>query len=315
MPVKHLGQKTFGTIDHNAIMAALAIEKVGVGSTAEVTDTNTFWEKMSDLPGNEWTDLGYIEGKTFNTVTYSGADLVTCRGDWPGKTWHYKNCVFDFRNVPLGDQDEAFSVVYGATATLENCVIIGAKKAILCGTGDDGDWGGRLTMRNCLILGCGRRTPEAQQGYTVTMDRCWIHNWGIEETFDVRAFATWAHDDAKITITNCIYTRNSGLGSNDARDIAEWIGWYTNEYGVLAAVGKDRYGLSGSLRAIEKIGGGTIIAEHNYRNQDDFVTGGDTCWSMTKNEADALIAALEAICPDLQPIVGKTLSQYWAAEV
>lgn len=307
LTIKYVGDKTFGTIDEEEIIAKLAKETATAGDCYEVTDTNSFWQ----YNGEDWTNLGYIYGKVYNSIPQSGADLLTCDGRQRGKSWIYKNCIFDARSIPLDSQDEAISVVWGATARLENCLILNAKKAILCGTGDSGDWGGRLTMENCLIINAGRRCPEAQQGYQVNMYNCWIHNWGIEETFDVRAFAAWAHDDATINIKDCIFTRNSGLGSNDATDIANWVGWYTNEFGAIPAIGKKRYGQSGSLRAIEDIGGGNIGSVHCYRNQSDFTLGGDVTWGMNKAEANAMIAELEAALPDMTPYLGKALTAYW----
>lgn len=308
-PPVHLGKLTLGMTDPAAInQHMLASYSVAPASTAEITDTNTFFR----FDGTRWSNLGYITGNVYTAADINGhGDLVTCLGTETAKTWNYKNCVFDLRGTPLDQQDEMFSVVQGAHASLENCVFLGGKKAILCGSGDSGDWGGSLTMKNCVVIGCGRRMPEAQQGYTVTMNGCWLHNWGIEETFDVRTFAVWVHDSATADVTGCVFTRNTGLGGNSDKDIAEWIGWYTNEFGALQALGKERYGVSGSLRAIERIGGGSFTASNNYRNQSDFVAGGDTCWSMNAEGARAQIEVLNRVCPDMAPYLGKSLLQYW----
>lgn len=100
--------------------------------------------------------------------------------------------VYDFRVCPKADQDEVLSGVDGADVRLSGVVILGGIKAILAGNGDhpgNDTLSARWLLEDCVILGAGRRCPEAQDGTTVIMRRCWIHDWG--RTFDVRAFGGW----------------------------------------------------------------------------------------------------------------------------
>ena len=123
-----------------------------------------------------------------------------------------RNCIIDFSNIPHENQDEAIAGIYGAQVTIEDTVIIGSIKAMLCGNGDYPDVDrerGQWNLNRVLFLGCGRRCPEAQDGVHLTMTNCIIENWG--EAFDVRAFGTWAHSGASIVAKDCLFAQKHNL--------------------------------------------------------------------------------------------------------
>ena len=133
-------------------------------------------------------------GLIFNKLAHPQADALTLVEDTV-----INCCIFDFRNIPLSEQDEIVSGVDGPKVTIRNSLFLGGIKAMLAGNGDhliNDSATARWDLENCIIIGSGRRCPEAQDGTIVTMRKCWIHNWG--HTFDVRAFGAWAHRGGKI---------------------------------------------------------------------------------------------------------------------
>ena len=100
-----------------------------------------------------------IKGKTYAAPTFGlGGDCVQVWGG-DGDTL-IRDCVFDLTAVPLEDQDEAIDCIKGARVSIQRCVFIGCKKAILGGNGDypaEDQAGGLLTLRNCAFVRCGRR--------------------------------------------------------------------------------------------------------------------------------------------------------------
>lgn len=142
-----------------------------------------------------------------------------------------RNCIIDFRNVPEEEQDEAISGVCGAVVEVENTIIIGAKKAMLCGNGDYPNQDkelGRWNLFNVAFIDCGRRCPEAQDGVHVYMNQCLIENWGV--TFDVRSFGAWAHRGATIEANKCVFIQKEHPSiKNFLVDLGNHIGQAFND--------------------------------------------------------------------------------------
>ena len=163
-----------------------------------------------------------IENRIFNSQhdIGEGGDMIFFSGphspDNPYKHDDFehlivRNCILDLRSVPLAQQDEAISGVCGANVEMHHTLVIGAKKAMLCGNGDwpeqdraHGEW----LINGCVFINCGRRCPEAQDGVRVTMRNSWVHDWGYPP-FSVRAFGAWARTGASIIAENCLFTQSA----------------------------------------------------------------------------------------------------------
>ena len=230
---------------------------------------------------------------------HKGFDAITTYG--PGIVTEITNCVFDFRSGDTENMDECLDCVDGAIVKLKGCIIIGGIKAILAGNGDhpenDAKYG-RLEMEDCVLIGNGRRCPEAQDGVIVTMKRCWIHNWG--ERFDVRAFGAWAHRGAKITAEECLFTQSGTILSlgikNTIVDLANHIGQAWNDHSKFRL-------LPGVARGLTADTDGEVSAHRCYRNKKWIAIDG--CDSFIESdEALSIAMQIESNCRDLRPWLG-----------
>lgn len=197
--------------------------------------------------------------------------------------------TYDWRSCPVDTQDEVISGVNGARVLLRSVVILGGIKAILAGNGDhpgnDSDLG-HWEIEDCVILGSGRRCPEVQDGVSLTMRRCWIHDWGRH--FDTRAFGAWAHRGGRIIAEDCLFTQSSGLLGlglrNTVVDLANHIGQAVNDEGLPALLRPRTY-LPGICRGLTADTGGFVLATRCYRNRS---------WIRLEN-CDPYISRSEAI--------------------
>ena len=124
-----------------------------------------------------------------------------------GQDWLVEDCLIDLSACPLGQLDEAVGVVWGSSAVFRRCVIRGAGKLVLCGSGDTDklnvERGKTVIFEDCILEGFGRRGPEAQSGMRVMLRGCLIRSWGAPDRFDVRSFAAWAHHGGGIEAGPC----------------------------------------------------------------------------------------------------------------
>lgn len=213
-----------------------------------------------------------------------------------GQDWLVEDCLIDLSACPLGQLDEAVGVVWGSSAVFRRCVIRGAGKLVLCGSGDTDklnvERGKTVIFEDCILEDFGRRAPEAQDGVRVLMRRCVIRNWGVRSRFTVRAFAAWAHDGASIRAEDCVFWQDRFLQAGLrglAVDLANWIGWAWNR--------RDRNPLHwimpGVCRGLTASQGGTVSAAHCYKNRWWIRLSGHEGPRMGKKEALALMAELE----------------------
>lgn len=225
-------------------------------------------------------------------------DGVTAQG--PYRVTIISDRVFDFRGYPTSQQDEVISGVNGATVRLERCVILGGIKALLAGNGDHpgndincAHW----DMEDCIIIGAGRRCPEAQDGTTVTMRRCWLHNWG--RTFDVRAFGAWAHRGGRIVSEDCLFTQSGNILSlglrNSLVDVANHIGQAVNDYGLSALLRLRTY-LPGVCRGLTADTGGLALATRCYRNRR-WIRIENCDPYMDRDDARLIVQRIDAVMP------------------
>lgn len=250
-------------------------------------------------------------GQVFTAPLAAGDDAITAYG--PGSVTVIQQCVFDFRGCPQDQQDEVIDGVSGAVLRLQGCVILGGIKAMLAGNGDNPGSDVRYAnweLENCVIIGSGRRCPEAQDGTAVTMRRCWIHNWG--RAFDVRAFGAWAHRGALITAEDCLFTQSSfwGLGlRNTLADLGNHIGQAVNDDG-LAALLRPRTYLPGVCRGLTASTGGQTLATRCYRNRPWIKIDGCNNY-IGRADARRIVEQIEAICPDMTERLGQPLTDFF----
>ena len=244
----------------------------------------------------------------------------TPRGDGlaaygPRTVTEVRQRVYDFRRCPKADQDEVLSGVDGADVRLSGVVILGGIKAILAGNGDhpgnDARYA-RWEIEDCVIIGAGRRCPEAQDGTTVTMRRCWVHDWG--GIFDVRAFGAWAHRGARIIAEDCLFTQSQlwpwGLDLFTAMmDMGNHIGQAVNDHG-LAALLRPRTYLPGPCRGLTADTGGLTLATRCYRNRPWIRIDGCNNY-IDRSAARDIITSIASACPDMTSYLGHGLTDFF----
>ena len=257
-----------------------------------------------------------IEGGLCTGPDAPGEDGIRIDGTGGGIT-EIRRRVFDFRACPRADQDEVISGVNGAVVRLYGCIILGGIKAMLAGNGDhpgEDMARARWELDSCVIMGAGRRCPEAQDGTTVTMRHCWIHDWG--RAFDVRAFGAWAHRGGRIIAEDCLFTQSGGLLGlglrNTLADIGNHIGQAVNDHGLRALL-RLRSWMPGVCRGLTADTGGLVLATRCYRNRPWIVIDGCNQW-MGRSQALDTVLRLEDACPDIQNrLCGVSLAELFRA--
>lgn len=213
-----------------------------------------------------------------------------------GQHWLVEDCLIDLSACPLEQLDEAVGVTWGSSAVFRRCLIRGAGKLLLCGSGDASratvEHGKTVILEDCLLEDFGRRGPEAQAGMHIVLRRCLIRNWGVRSRFTVRAFGAWAHDGASIRAEECVFWQDrfwqSGL-RGFVVDLANWIGWCFNrrDWNPL------HWLLPGVCRGLTASQGGTVRASRCWTNRWWIRLQGHRGPRMTRAEALALMAKLE----------------------
>ncbi len=242
-----------------------------------------------------------------------GGDGLVAYG--PRTVTDVRQRVYDWRICPKDIQDEVISGVDGANVRLSGVVILGGIKAILAGNGDhpgnDARYA-RWEIEDCVIIGAGRRCPEAQDGTTVTMRRCWVHDWGQE--FDIRGFGAWAHRGARIIAEDCLFTQSDlwpwGLDMFTAMtDLGNHIGQAVNDHGIGALLRPRTY-MPGPCRGLTADSGGLVLATRCYRNRRWIrIEGCDPL--IGRDQARSIIAHIETACADMRPFLGATLTDFF----
>lgn len=190
-------------------------------------------------------------------------------GLFDGHEYLVHDCIIDMSEAE--DVDEAAAVTWGAAAEFRRCVIRGAGKLFLCGSGDKDkrsvEDGKTVTLESCILENFGRRGPEVQCGMQVTMRDCLIRNWGSTDYFDVRSFGAWAHDGGSITAVNCIFIQENPIFSkNFFADLVSHVGQAVNDDGLLALLNPSTY-VPGICRGLTATRGGKVSALGCYKNR------------------------------------------------
>lgn len=196
----------------------------------------------------------------------------------PGDVWVH-DCVVDFSNLPLAQQDEAASMTYGASGLWERCVIRGANKLFLIGSGDvnaaRAESSCRIVLRDCILENCCRRAPEVQAGITVILERCIISDWANPKRFDARpesawkdrGFGAWAHSGGAIVAVDCLFLQK-GFWRGWQFMLRDWlthIGQAVRERGMSGLLYPGTY-LPGVTRGLTSGPGGYVAATGCWKN-------------------------------------------------
>lgn len=233
----------------------------------------------------------------------------------PHQPTEIRQRVYDFRHCPKDDQDEVLSGVNGADVRLSGVVILGGIKAILAGNGDHPGNDVRYAqweLEDCVIIGAGRRCPEAQDCTTVTMRRCWVHDFG--QAFDVRSFGAWAHRGARIIAEDCLFTQSElwpwGLDLLTAMtDMGNHIGQAVNDHGLAALLHPRTY-LPGPCRGLTADTGGLTLATRCYRNRRWIRIEGCSDY-IERSAARQIVAQIQDACPDMRPYLWQGLTEFF----
>lgn len=217
---------------------------------------------------------------------------------------HIRNCIIDLSGTSLDMMDEAVSFTWGSSGLVENCVIKGAGKLILCGSGDQDrralEEHKSVTFKNCILEDFSRRGPEVQCGMKVTLENCLIKNWGDPRRFLVRSFGAWAHDGGELIIRNCVFEQGGLLTRNFLSDLVSHIGQAVNDSGIKSLLTWEAW-LPGRCRGATATAGGSITCENCYKNHW-WVKVQNLKSKMSFDEAEDLKENLEAMYNNLQNI-------------
>lgn len=217
-----------------------------------------------------------------------------------GQDWLVEDCLIDLSACPLGQLDEAVGVVWGSSAVFRRCVIRGAGKLVLCGSGDveavPKESGRTVTFEGCVLENFGRRGPEAQSGMHVMLRDCLIHNWGEPGRFDVRAFGAWAHHGGSIEAVGCVFDQPRFWRGWQimVRDWLAHIGQSWNDEGLRGLLRPANW-LPGVCRGLVATAGGQVRAENCHATRWWICLEGHRGPHMSRSQAQALMARLEGM--------------------
>ena len=215
-----------------------------------------------------------------------------------GQSWLVEDSIIDLSACPLERLDEAAGITWGSRALFRRCVIRGAGKLLLCGSGDADklavERGNTVIFEDCIIEDFGRRGPEAQSCMRVILRRCLIRNWG--ERFDVRSFAAWAHHGGRIEAYACVsdqsrFWRGWRLM---ARDWLAHLGQAWNDEGPRGLLRLANW-LPGVCRGLTATAGGHVRAENCRATRWWIRLEGHHGPRMSREDAAALVKRLEAM--------------------
>lgn len=189
-----------------------------------------------------------------------------------GESYLVEDCIIDFSDLPLDQQDEATATTFGAAATYKRCVIRGAGKLVLCGSGNDDkipvEAGKKVEFIDCILENFGRRGPEAQDGMQVLMHGCLIRNWGASDRFTVRNFGAWAHRSGRIDAVGCVFWQDSFWRPlrQMIADVCDHIGQAWNDEGIRGLLRLSTW-IPGVCKGLLATNGGEAYAWTCWKNK------------------------------------------------
>ena len=221
-----------------------------------------------------------------------------------GQSWLVEDSIIDLSACPLERLDEAAGITWGSRAIFRRCVIRGAGKLILCGSGDADklavERGKVVLFEDCILEDFGRRGPEVQSGMRVILRDCLIRNWGAPGRFDVRAFGAWAHHGGHINAEACVFVQPCFWRGWRVM-VGDWLahlGQAWNDDG-LRGVLRPAAWLPGVCRGLVATAGGHVRTRHCYatpwwirleERRDD----------MSRKDAAEMVRRLEAMRQDME---------------
>ena len=221
-----------------------------------------------------------------------------------GQSWLVEDCLIDLSAYPLGQLDEAVGVVWGSSAVFRRCVIRGAGKLVLCGSGDTDklnvERGKTVTFEDCILEDFGRRGPEAQSGMRVMLRGCLIRNWGAPARFDVRSFAAWAHHGGSIEAVDCVFDQPRFWRGWRimVRDWLAHIGQSWNDEGLRGPLRPANW-LPGVCRGLVATAGGRVQTRHCYATPW-WIRLEERRGDMSRKDAAEMVRRLEAMRQDME---------------
>ena len=232
-------------------------------------------------------------------------------GLWQPHEYLVEDCIIDLSGWPLNALDEAVAVTWGASAIFRRCVIRGAGKLVLCGSGDaaraTAEAGRTVTFEDCILEGFGRRGVEAQAGMRVILHSCLIRNWGCPSRHIVRDFAAWAHRGGRIDAVGSAWWQDS-FARPWHQAWADWtahIGQAWNDEGWRGLLRPAAW-LPGVCRGLLATDGGAVSARRCWKNHWWIVLPAGDAAPMGKADALWLVGELEAMAARLAVAVGES---------
>ena len=221
-----------------------------------------------------------------------------------GRDWLVEDCIIDLSACPLELLDEAVGVTWGSRAIFRRCVIRGAGKLILCGSGDAAkaavERGKVVIFEDCILENFGRRGPEVQSGMRAILRDCLIRNWGEPGRFDVRAFAAWAHHGGRIEAESCVFDQPRFWRGWRimVRDWLAHIGQSWNDEGLRGLLRPANW-LPGVCRGLVATAGGRVQTRHCYATPW-WIRLEERRGDMSRKDAAEMVRRLEAMRQDME---------------
>lgn len=188
-----------------------------------------------------------------------------------GRQHSLRNCLIDLSEADLAKMDEALSFSWGCFGEVENCVIRGAGKLVLLGSGDADklavEKGTEVFFKNCIFENFSRRAPEVQDGMRAILKNCLIRNWGHADRFSVRSFGGWAHTPGSfIYAENVIFRQEKFFAGRFWQDLIGHVGQAVNDSGLRGLLGREAW-LPGVCRGLVATCKGHVRARHCHKNR------------------------------------------------
>lgn len=244
---------------------------------------------MIEVSNKYITKPGQLDPKYF-----THDDGIGCVTD---NVYYIHDSIVDFSALDLDEQDEACAFTWGGHGTIERCLIRGAGKLFMLGSGDKDhrplEIGRRVIVRDSILEDFGRRGPEVKCGMTCEMTRCLVKHWARPDRFTVRSFGAWAYDGGIINAMNCIfipYEKDEIPFCQRVKDCANWIGEMVRLDGLKALLNPKTY-IPGRRRALVATGNGSVMANQCAFVGDCYTDSNDD--PMTEYEAEVLYESLE----------------------
>lgn len=244
-----------------------------------------------------------IENKLITSVNEMKDGISLC----DGYAYSIRNCIIDLSSKSLDEIDEAIGITWGSSACISNCIIRGAGKLILCGSGDKDkmcfERGKKVTFSNCILEDFGRRGPEVQCGMWCELHRCLIRNWGHADRFDTRSFGAWSHTDGSyINATDCIFWQDHMFNRHFIKDLINHIGQAWNDSGIKGLFSMDAW-RPGNWRGLIASDGGNVHASNCYRNHR-WIRIDNLIYEMPEQQAFEMLEFFDDMAIKLERICG-----------